>query len=79
MEKHKYFSMQHSESVVAQMASTIFAGYIQNNQVNDNNENELIKKATHVAIKMAEYADKIIKSDEEWMKNEETLTPFKNL
>ncbi len=79
MEKNKYFNLHHSESVVAQMASTIFSAYIQSNQVNDDNEDEFIKKATHIAIRMAEYTDNIIKSDDEWLKKEETLTPIKFL
>ena len=76
MEKYKYLNMQKSEAVVAQMASTIFAAFIQNNQVNKDNEDELIKKATHIAIKLAEYSDKIVKSDEEWLKKEEKPAPI---
>lgn len=76
MKENKYLNLQKSESVVAQMASTIFAAYIQNNQVNKDNEDELIKKATHVAIKLAEYSDKIVKSDEEWLKKEEKPVPI---
>jgi hypothetical protein len=79
MEKYKYINLQKSESVVAQMASTIFAAYIMKNEVNKDNENDYIKKATHIAIKMADYTDRIVKSDEEWISEEETLTPIKNL
>ena len=76
MEEYKYLNLQKSESVIAKMASTIFAAYIQNNQVNKDNEDEFIKKATHVAIKLAEYTDRIVKSDEEWVKKEEKPAPI---
>ena len=79
MEKHKFLNLQKSESLVAQMASRIFAAYVQSNKVDDDNEDDLIKKATHIAIKMAEYADEIVKSDEEWLKKEETTTSAKHL
>ena len=68
--------MQHSESVIAEMASRIFAAFIQANQVDDKNEDQLIKKATHIAIKMADYTDKLVESDEEWMKKEESRKPL---
>ena len=61
------------------MASRIFSAYVISNRVNDDNENETIKKAAHIAIKMAGYVDRVVKSDEEWMKEEETSTPIKNL
>ena len=76
MSKPKYFNMQHSESVVAEMASRIFAAYIQANGVDDKNEDQLIKKAIHIAVKMADYADKLVQSDEEWMKKEESRRPL---
>ena len=79
MEEYKYLNLQKSEAVVAQMASTIFAAYIQNNQINKDNEDELIKKATHIAIKLAEYSDKIVKSDEEWLKKKKRLLLYNYL
>ena len=75
MTKETFMSLQHSESVVANMAATIFSAYIKAKEITDENENAYIKKAVQVAIKMANYADKIIKSDEEWMEKEEKLTP----
>jgi hypothetical protein len=77
MSEPKYFNMQHSESVVAAMASRIFAAFIRANQVDDKNEDQLIRKATHIAIKMADYADRLIQSDEEWMKKEDSLRPVR--
>ncbi len=44
--------------------------------VDDKNEDQLIKKATHIAVKMADYADKLVQSDEEWMKKEESRRPL---
>ncbi|MBU0480779.1 MAG: hypothetical protein KKG47_06740 [Proteobacteria bacterium] len=79
MTKHSYLQLQHSESVVAQMAATIFAGYIQCGRVDDENEKDFLKKALKNAIRLAEYTDKIVKSDTEWLPEEEELTPFKNL
>jgi hypothetical protein len=68
--------MQHSESVIAEMASRIYAAFIQTNKVADNNEDQYIKKAVHTAAKMADYTDKLIESDEEWMKKEESRRPL---
>jgi len=75
MSKETYMNLQHSESVVSSMAATIYSAYIQAEKVSDENEDQYIKKAVHTAIKMANYADKIIKSDEEWIEKEEKLTP----
>ncbi|MFC1813334.1 hypothetical protein ACFL03_11675 [Thermodesulfobacteriota bacterium] len=75
MAKEQYLSLQHSESVVAQMAATIFAAYLKTNDINDDNENQYIRKAVQTAIKMAVFTDKAVKSDEEWMKKDEDLTP----
>jgi len=75
MAKEQYLSLQHSESVVAQMAATIFAAYLKTNDMNDDNENQYIRKAVQTAIKMAVCTDKAVKSDEEWMKKDVDLTP----
>ncbi len=70
MTQETFLSMQASESVVARMAATIFAAYVQNKEVNSTNEEEYIKKAGDLAARLANYTDKIVKSDEEWMKKE---------
>jgi len=70
MAKPTFFHLQHSESVVAQMAATIFTGFVQSGDVTPENEDAYIKRATHIAVKMADYTDKLVKSDEEWMKQE---------
>lgn len=74
MSKEAYFSLQHSESVVAQMAATIFAAYVQKGCVDDENENAYIQKSTLIALKMADYTDKLIKSDQEWMAKDVSST-----
>lgn len=75
MTNETYFSLQHSESTVAQMAATIFAAYVQKGEVDDDTENAYIQRATRIALKMADYTDKLIKSDEEWVrKNEDGVT-----
>lgn len=70
MAKEAYFSLQHSESVVAGMSATIFAAYVQNKDVNEFNEDEFVRKAVDIAVKLASYADQAVKSDGEWMKPE---------
>ena len=66
MTSQKHVRLQHSESVIASMASRIFAAYVQTNQIHENDEDAYIKKATHIAVKMADYTDRIVKSDEEF-------------
>jgi hypothetical protein len=68
MTKEAYLSLQHSETVVAGMSATIFAAYVQNKEVNEFNEDEFVKRSVDIAVKLATYADKIVKSDGEWMK-----------
>ena len=68
MEKEEYMSLQHSESVVAQMAATIFSSLIARDTSYASNEDELIEKSVALAIKLAKQADTMIKSDEEWTK-----------
>ena len=60
--------MQHSESVVAQMAATIFSSLIARDTSYASNEDELFVKSVALAIKLAKQADTMIKSDEEWAK-----------
>mgnify|MGYP006277239225 CR=1 FL=1 len=66
MTAQKHVRLQHSESVIANMASRIFAAYVQANRIDEKNEDAYIKKATHIAVKMADYADRVVKSDEEF-------------
>jgi len=63
-----YMHLQHSESVVAKMSATIFAALIQSTPLTDSNEDALIEKSVILAIKLAEKTDKLVESDEEWIK-----------
>ena len=45
MEKEEYLSLQHSESVVAQMAATIVSSLIARDTSYASNEDELIEKS----------------------------------
>ncbi len=70
MAKEEFLNLQHSESVVAQMAATIFAALIQKQDFEPANEDELVEKSLAIAIKLAQRADQLVKSDEEWIKKE---------
>ena len=67
MSEENFLSLQSSEAVIANMASRLFAAYLQMGEVTVANEDEYIKKSVHVAIRMAHYADTFCKSDGEWM------------
>ncbi|MCL2075161.1 MAG: hypothetical protein FWH15_01730 [Betaproteobacteria bacterium] len=73
MTKEVYMHLQHSESVVAQMAATVFAGLIQGQKVNPADEEELVERSISIAIKLANRAEQLIKSDEEWIKKDTGL------
>jgi PBP1b-binding outer membrane lipoprotein LpoB len=68
MEKEEFMELQHSESVVAQMSATIFAALVQKQDFGSANEDTLVEKSVAIAIKLANRAEKLIKSDEEWNK-----------
>ena len=70
MAAEEFMNLQHSESVVAQMAATIFAGLIQKQDLNAGNEDALVEKSVAIAIKLAQRTDQLVKSDEEWIKKE---------
>lgn len=70
MSNQVYLHLQHSESVVAGMAATIFAGYLQSRQVSENNEEAYIRKSVEVAIKLAGQVDEAVRSDDEWLRKE---------
>ena len=70
MAKEEFMNMQHSESTVATMSATIFAGLVQNTELASVSEDALIDKSVAIAIKMAIRCEKLIKSDQEWLKKE---------
>jgi len=65
MAEEKYFRLQHSEGVVAEMASRLLAAYISASQVNQSNEEAMIEKSLSLAIRLAKKADRAIESDDE--------------
>jgi hypothetical protein len=64
--------LQYSESVVAQMAATILVGLSQLPEFNLATEDQLIERSASLAIKLAVRVDKLVKSDEEWLKKTPT-------
>ena len=70
MAKEEHMNLQHSESVLAQMAATIFSGLVQKQGYSPATEEELIDLSTSIAIKLATRTEKLVKSDHEWLKNE---------
>jgi hypothetical protein len=60
--------LQHSESVVAQMAATILVGLSRAPEFSSATEDQLIERSAALAIKLAARVDKLVKSDEEWLK-----------
>jgi len=68
--KEHFLHLQHSESVVASMAVTVFAGLIQKMTLTADNEDELVARSVAIAIKLANSAEKLIKSDQEWVKKD---------
>jgi len=65
MTKKHYLMLQPSEAVVAEMAATIFAAFVQTGAVKGDNEDEYIEIAGNAAIKLAEYVDAHVKSEGE--------------
>ncbi len=69
-DREVFMSLQHSESVVAQMSATVFAGLITAQGYDPHNEDFLVERAVDIAIKLAERAEKLVKSDEEWKRKD---------
>jgi hypothetical protein len=65
MEEPKYLKLQWSESVIVVAASQIFAAYVSAGRVNDSNEEQMLLKSIRTAIKLADKADTLVKSDDE--------------
>ena len=68
--KEEFMHLQYSEAVVAKMAATIFGSMINNTPLHSSNEDELVEKSVAIAIKIALRAEKLIKSDQEWRKDD---------
>jgi PBP1b-binding outer membrane lipoprotein LpoB len=76
MSKEEYMHLQHSESIVAQMAATVFAGLAQKQEITLANEGELIERSVAIAIKLAVRTERLVKSDQEWVKKDAGSLPI---
>lgn len=65
MIEETFLRLQHSESVVCDMASRLLAAYIASGQLTADNEDELVERAIRISIKVAEKTDRAIESDDE--------------
>ena len=65
MKEETFLRLQHSESVVYQIASHLLAAFISSGQLKPENEDELIDRSLTMAIKLALKADRAIESDDE--------------
>lgn len=70
MAKEEFMHLQHSESVVARMAATVFAGLVQQQALTDANEDALVERSVAIALKLALRAESRVKSDQEWVKRD---------
>lgn len=70
MSQEQHLHLQHSESVVAQMSATLFAAFVRNQAVTEADEDALIDKAVSIAARLASRAEKLVKSDQEWVQKE---------
>jgi PBP1b-binding outer membrane lipoprotein LpoB len=75
MTKEEFMHLQHSESVVAQMAATVFAGLVQKQEITLAHEDALVERAVAIAIKLAVRTEKLVKSDQEWVKKDASSLP----
>ncbi len=65
MRPEVFFRFQHSEGVVAEMASRLLAAHIIAGKLNSSNEEALIEKSLSLALRLAQKADQLIESDDE--------------
>lgn len=60
-----YLSLQPSEQAVLAAASRIFAGFVANGAVTEDNQNELSDRSVRLATRMALVIEKYVQSDDE--------------
>lgn len=72
--KKHFLHLQHSESVVAGMAATVFAGLVQKVTLTADNEDQLVAQSVAIAIKLASSTEKLVKSDQEWVKKDSSAS-----
>ncbi len=64
MENPQYLHLLPSKSIVAQMAATIFAGFVQKGELREDNEDDLVERAVAIAIKLANRTEAQVTTDE---------------
>lgn len=70
MANEEYLRLQQSESVVAQMAATIYSGLLHKPEIGRVTEDELVEHAVSVAIKLAKRVEARVRSGEAWTPKE---------
>ena len=65
MSEGYYLHLQPSETAVFKAAANIFASYVATNQVTQDNEVAMMKKAISTAISIARLVEKVVQSDDE--------------
>ena len=70
MANEEYLRMNHSESVVAQMAATVFTGLLQKPEIGHTTEDEIVEHAVSIAIKLAKRVEARVRSGEAWTPKE---------
>lgn len=63
-----FLHLQRSEASVAATASVIFAAYVGRDVVDEHNEDHYIDKSVALAVKLVQRVEKVVKSDEEWVR-----------
>ena len=71
MAKEEFVHLLHSESVIAQMAATVFTGLIHKPEYAAMDEGLLVQKSVAIAIRLAQETEKAVKSDQEWMQKDQ--------
>ncbi len=64
MENPQYLHLLPSTSIVAQMAATIFSGFVQKGEVREDNEDELVERAVAIAVKLVNRTEARVTTDE---------------
>lgn len=65
MSEGYYLHLQPSEAAVFGAAANIFASYVATNQVTQDNELAMMKKAISTAVSIARLVEKVVQSDDE--------------
>ena len=65
MIEQSFLRLQHSESIVCNMASQLLSAYISSGQLTPENEDQLVDRSATLAIKLAVKIDRAVESDDE--------------